>query len=459
APYRTAPNMPAMKRLLVVAVLLLLTACSPTPTTNLVLIAYGQTMSGTLGSADFHFVFVGDMGDAVDVECSTASGPLLIIVLDPKNNVLAQASGAVTLPETGQYTIVIPAGTGNFTLRLRLLRSGKATLRPRVTATPLESAAPVTGPTATRVESAIPPSQTPIPRTPAPVPTLLPIVSTATLASTGLSPTAAFGPVVGGPTLTDLPSLTASFLPTTPEPGITVVSNSVTSTFTPTFLPVTAAGVGSQIHVGETLRGKIGSPEQIDRYIFFSPAQTIVTIGMFPVAVGLIPAFEMYAPDGSRVAAVAGTASLPQAVYSGYILPQTGAYIIYPHSAGGTGNYDLTIGANWTLREIGGGELTPNIIHNGNILRVGDRETWTITLQTNSVITVEAVPNNSQEDPVIEIIDPNGFRIATGHDFSLANHARVENLRVPSQGVYKIRITSYANHTIGGYTVVVRLVG
>jgi hypothetical protein len=302
---------------------------------------------------------------------------------------------------------------------------------------------------------------------PSAIPTFTPseaIISPPT--QTVLPSTGAFGPIAGGPTLTDLPSLTPSVTlagaivtsaPPTEVPTTPLANESQTPT--PTYLPITTAGAGTEIHLGETLHSMFSKPGEISRFIFFSPAETVISIGMFSTEGKVIPAFEMYAPDGTRVASVAGTARLPQAVLSGFILPATGAYIIYPYSAGGLGSFDLTVGPSWTLREIGGGDLTPNIIHNGVIRRVGDRETWTVTLSANSLITIEATPNNSQVDPVIELVGPDGIRVATGHDFSASNHAKVENIRIPADGVYKVRITAYANHTIGAYNVVVRIVG
>src|ERR1700736_458787 len=94
----------------------LLAACQTPPPPLLNLISYGQVINGKLGLNENHYIFQGDSGDVVDVECSVGGQPFLVVVLDAKNNVLAQSSGTFTLPDSGQYTIVVTTGTGDYTL-------------------------------------------------------------------------------------------------------------------------------------------------------------------------------------------------------------------------------------------------------------------------------------------------------------------------------------------------------
>jgi hypothetical protein len=54
-------------------------------------------------------------------------------------------------------------------------------------------------------------------------------------------------------------------------------------------------------------------------------------------------------------------------------------------------------------------------------------------------------------DPVIEVVSPAGEQIAVAHDPGPAHSAATVLISIPVAGVYRVRISAYANQSVGNY--------
>ncbi len=225
---------------------------------------------------------------------------------------------------------------------------------------------------------------------------------------------------------------------------------------TPQSLPEAKLSAGSQLRVGESITRTLTDSENPDHYAVFGAYGDLISVGMFATQDSpLAPSLEIRAPDGSQVAAANGKS---EAVISALRLPSTGAYIIYAKSARATlGSYTLAVSAGWTLRDLDGSPLKMEAAYSGSLPRSADRQVWRLELRAGTVFSVLAQPAaESLLDPVIEVVTPTGDQLATAHDFSALHSAATQEIRAPVSGTYLIRISAYANKSIGAYDLIVR---
>src|SRR5262249_30370383 len=187
-------------------------------------------------------------------------------------------------------------------------------------------------------------------------------------------------------------------------------------------------------------RGVVLAKPTAPRCAIFGAAGSTISIGVFPDGKSpIVPAFDVYAPDGSRVISAIAPLNDPTgafgrgAITSGYTLPVTGAYIVYVKAAKGQfgGPFVLTVGDGWTLRDLVNGVLAPSATQSGKIIRMGDRGVWWLDLPANATISVQVAPAQSKLDPVLEIVSPDGKMLGKAHDASPAHTTLLANLTTP----------------------------
>lgn len=215
--------------------------------------------------------------------------------------------------------------------------------------------------------------------------------------------------------------------------------------------------MGNQLHVGESINSTLTDADVPDHYAVFGAYGDLISVGLFPAQDSkLLPALEMYAPDGSLAASAEGTTG---ALISAFRLPSTGAYIIYAKTTQpkALGAYTLSVGSGWILRDLDGNPLRLGSPYSGALLRLGDRQVWRLDLRAGAAFSVAVQPSaNSPLDPVIEVLTPNGDQLAVAHDLSNANSAATGLLSAPTTGTYLVRISGYINKSIGAYDLIVR---
>lgn len=230
----------------------------------------------------------------------------------------------------------------------------------------------------------------------------------------------------------------------------------------PTATSIPVVDSGAVIKAGQSVRGVALGKPGVPRYAIFGAAGSMISIGVFPdVNSPIVPAYDLYAPDGNRVLTATAPLTDPTgafgrgAIISGYILPVTGAYILYVRAAKGQygGPFILTVGAGWTLRDLNSGSLTSGVSSRGKIVRIGDRGSWSIDLPANATISVQAAPDQSKLDPLLEVVAPDGKLIGSAHDSGAAHTPQLSNVVTPTQGRYRIRVSGFLNNTVGGYSL------
>jgi hypothetical protein len=220
---------------------------------------------------------------------------------------------------------------------------------------------------------------------------------------------------------------------------------------TPTAVPV--AEIGSLLKSGETVQGTISLPGQRDRYVVFGPAGTVISIAMFRAdESALVPAFEVFAPNGEQVVEAKGAAG---AIVVGYTLSVTGAYIIYPHDAGNiaNGTYSLTIGDGLSLRNFHPGAAQLGEANQGSLRRTGDRDVWLVDLAAQTTFAVEVTPLTAAFQPVVEVVGPDGKQLGVARTNATVKTAKLGSLFAPTQGKYQIRVSSVPGTPAGQYTM------
>src|SRR5262249_32497868 len=121
------------------------------------------------------------------------------------------------------------------------------------------------------------------------------------------------------------------------------------------------------------------------------------------------------------------------------------------------GPFFLSVGDGWTLRDLDNGQIDPGVTYHGKIFRLGDRALWSVDLPANATISVQVAPDQSKLYPRVEVISPDGKILGSNHDSSPAHNAQIPSVTAPVQGRYQIQITSLANLSIGGYTLLLKV--
>jgi hypothetical protein len=480
--------------LIVLCGLLLLAACTgtatPAPVQNL--IAYGQTVQGKLSTGETQLIFIGTINDPVTFEFTTTGAPPPVSLIAPDNTSIARlvaSTGQVqgfTLPLTGQYTIVIGGGVGDYALTLRPLdKVSAATLAP-VTSSATNMLtlgdvryATLEGLTKPQIwsfegrsgDTISIQAMTEIFNARLNLRFYLPDGTFAGSSTNNGSSALISGinlPVngqyhiqvsnVGGPEKVSYTlSLISGAAPTLTPTQAGIINTPSGATATPTAVPL--AQTGARIQIGQSVNGVITHEQDVNRFAIFAPAESVISVGMFRTDDSrLAPAFEVYAPNGSQVAQ-----AKPQpnggAVLSNITLPVTGAYIIFAHANGNqsSGPYTLSIGDGLSLRDVSGGALTPNLPAQGSIQRTGDRQVWTMELLANTTFIVEARPLQTTLQPILDIVAPDGKVIGSAIVDQRSHLTQTQPLVAPVQGTYKIRVSTAAGMSGGAYNISVRI--
>ncbi|MCS6871042.1 MAG: PPC domain-containing protein [Anaerolineae bacterium] len=241
--------------------------------------------------------------------------------------------------------------------------------------------------------------------------------------------------------------MTLGMLLTAPSP----LSHAQSDAATPTpFMRARPNAEFQPLQRGVPIIGEIRSPDSVERFAVFAAANEVISLGMFPEEGStLVPRFEVYAPNGERVA----IGSAPFAAVIGYRVPATGAYIVFVRAERGRGAYSFWVNSGETLRDLQRGTILPEQPMQGKLLRRADRDVWQVALQSGTPIEVALEPESPTLNLTLEIIAPDGTLLTA------VPNGDIPLLYVPSNGTYTFRVYSPQAAAIGAYTLRLRLLG
>lgn len=191
---------------------------------------------------------------------------------------------------------------------------------------------------------------------------------------------------------------------------------------------------------GVPVRGSLNSTDQRDRYLFVVQYGVLITVGAFPLETSqAAPRVTIYAPNGDMVAEADLNAEKPLALgttVDSLAAPATGAYVIEVSttSGSGTGEYEIAAGDAAVLRVNEAGSLPPNVPTQGNIARVGDRASWTLSAAGGATITVVAQGFGSAIRPRLTVLAPDGSSLQTAPAFGSVLAAPTVTPALPTAG-------------------------
>ena len=97
------------------------------------------------------------------------------------------------------------------------------------------------------------------------------------------------------------------------------------------------------IQANQSLNGAINPVSDVDNYYFFGNVDDRVTIRLNRISGNLNPFLELFSPNNIRVAFNADGGGGNNSLINGYILPQSGRYVIRARGITGTGGYQLSV--------------------------------------------------------------------------------------------------------------------
>lgn len=166
-----------------------------------------------------------------------------------------------------------------------------------------------------------------------------------------------------------------------------------------------------------------------------------------PFAVGLDVALRVFDPQGVAIAfnddqAGADLFGVYDAQARAVLLPAEGVYTIAVEWVAGSGSY--LIGARGDQRALvdAGG-----VIHaGGRLMEAAPVERWTFDGAADDVITVTMVALTGDLDPSLELLAPDGARLAYNDDTAdpvLGVNAQINRARLPVSGTYVVEASRY----------------
>ncbi len=206
--------------------------------------------------------------------------------------------------------------------------------------------------------------------------------------------------------------------------------------------------------------GDISTAGGFQRFSFFADASEVVSIGVSPLADGgLRPMFEVYSPEGLLFASARASTSdaAGNALVTGSVIPETGAYIVLVMSENQTtGAFYVAYGRGVTFLERVLGDAPSNQRVDGTLTEKGARDAWLVRLQAQDVINVAV--SSSAIDPVIEIASLDGTLLYRDDNSGGGTSALIRSAEMGAGGRYFLRVVSARGDQVGDYTLIWRYI-
>jgi hypothetical protein len=257
-------------------------------------------------------------------------------------------------------------------------------------------------------------------------------------------------------------SLTISLNPAAATPQTALVPTATATPQEPLLPTLQAAISGQELEDRVPLLGRLEREGDFDRYPFRMAQGQVVTLGVRPDAGSqLLPRLELYDPEGSLIytATPANSNADGDVLIPSLLAAQNGTYIAFVSGERNTsGSYIVSYGVGFSHEDERRGLTIPDQVYTSEIIRRGLGEVWSLDLNQDDVISAAVSPLTVILDPLLELIGPDGSLVAMDDNSGGGRDAFIASARVPVAGRYRLRVSAVKAAADGGYTLVWRIV-
>ncbi|OGW16910.1 MAG: hypothetical protein A3G93_08880 [Nitrospinae bacterium RIFCSPLOWO2_12_FULL_45_22] len=215
------------------------------------------------------------------------------------------------------------------------------------------------------------------------------------------------------------------------------------------FLSPSTVLAQTPIPCGQTLTGSISTVGEKDEYTFTATAGDAVTIRLVVTSGDMNPLLELYDSTGTRIAydydSSGNYVAIDKALTTG------GPYTIVARDYGNdeTGNYNLT----WQRpnNPCNATSVTCGQTTSSSISAIGEQDFYTFTATAGDAVTIRLVVTSGDMNPLLELYDSTGTRIAYDYDSS-GNYVAIDKA-LTTGGPYIIVARDSYNDETGNYNL------
>ena len=255
-------------------------------------------------------------------------------------------------------------------------------------------------------------------------------------------------------------TLTASSRPQPVTP--TIVPRPSVTPFALVIAPTAApAAPGSRLQDHAPVSAAIDRPGGFGRYSIAAAAGDFLTVGVAPAdGSGLRPALELFGPDGVLLARDSAPRAGAEALVAMWPAASDGLYTVLVTGADDTaGAFTLSYGLGPSREEHARGSAAADTPYEGQLVRRGARDVWTLALNRGDVITAAASPTSAAAlDPLLELVGPDGSVVASDDNSGGAPSALIQRATAPAAGIYQLRVAAANAASAGPYRLIWRYI-
>lgn len=201
---------------------------------------------------------------------------------------------------------------------------------------------------------------------------------------------------------------------------------------------------GGSLDYGDSVSGRLDGTQ--DEWTFSGSTGDTITISMESRDFDTL--LELIGPDGTRVARNDDGGSGLNSLIEEFTLPIGGTYTIIARGfeLNAVGNYTvtLTLASSTPIAPIAFGETLSGTLD-------GNSNLWTFNANAGDIVTIAM--NSSDFDTYLELLGPDGEQVATNDDGGPGLNSLLENVALPSTGMYTIVARGLSNTASGDYTL------
>jgi hypothetical protein len=247
-------------------------------------------------------------------------------------------------------------------------------------------------------------------------------------------------------------------------PVVTYVRIPTSTPFAETLTPdVPTAVLGNRLEDHVPVSQRISNEGDFDRFPIFAAAGEYLTIGVGPTGLSAFePYIEIFGPTGELVASASSEDGIAggDALIPMMPVPLTGVYVVFVKGVDdeSVGDYYVSYGVGPSHENTLRGLTQADTIYNGDIIRRGLRDVWSLYLNAGDIITAAVSPSTSTLDPFLELVGPDGSLVAMDDNSGGGFNPLINSATAPVSGLYRLRVTPVNAATSGKYTLVWRYV-